>query len=108
MKVWPSIIGGGSAIIIEPMLNRKFLIEPVVFHYVYAKISTMQAQTGPHAVIIVDTRFVAENLKSYFDLLNKNFTNQVRVKTVLDGYGMEAEEVGMLDSGNPCYVLIDN
>lgn len=93
MYVWPTIKTGGSAIVIEPKINRKFIFEPVVFDYVFEQINLNKYDGTAMAVVIVDTRQAAENLWNYFDLLNKGFTVQVRVKTVLDCHGLEADEL---------------
>lgn len=93
MHIWPRLDTGGSAIIIEPLLERKFIFEPVVFNHVFKIINSSRGQSGPLAVVIVDTRFVAENLLNYFLLLNEGFTKQVRFNALLDAHDMEAEDI---------------
>lgn len=74
-------------------MDKKFVFEPVVFNYVFSKITSKQGRSKPWAIVIVDTRSAAENLVNYFDLLNKDFTTQVRVKTLLDGHGLDPEDI---------------
>lgn len=93
MHIWPRVETGGSAIIIEPLLEKKFIFEPVVFNHVFRIINSSRGQSGPLAVVIVDTRFVAQNLLNYFHLLNEGFTTQVRFKALLDAHDLEAEDI---------------